>query len=332
MHRRGASRHTCSDTEAGDGTFAQSAPSPWLLCGRQLAHHTLAEPQCRPSLRHHFRPFHRLRPQSIAESRVRHARRTQHSTRQRHTARLPQSLRASPRFRPIRPALRSTPFLRAGVGIYYNDLAQNGWVDAFTAVNQPISTCVAYDLSNPACLRAAPTAARARSSIRTTARRTRCRLGAAFEQDFAKAWRLSLTYQHQQGVHQYRRYEFISGFSLPDDSPTSLCSAPTIAPATTVSRSSSSIISPIALSSPPTTSSPAPPPGAPWSANSSITSTESQIRATPSARRPRPLRRRHPPPLRPHRNAATSLAFRTVHPLRSLKAPARSRWAPPPTF
>jgi len=30
----------------------------------------------------------------------------------------------------------ATTVLRAGVGMYYNDLAQNGWVDAFTAVNQ----------------------------------------------------------------------------------------------------------------------------------------------------------------------------------------------------
>ena len=39
---------------------------------------------------------------------------------------------------------------------------------------------------------------------------------AAAEHDFsrgwAKDWRISLTYEHQQGVHQYRRYEFISGF------------------------------------------------------------------------------------------------------------------------
>jgi hypothetical protein len=42
---------------------------------------------------------------------------------------------------------------------------------------------------------------------------------AAAEHDFAKNWRISATYEHQQGVHQYRRYEFISDFSLPPDSP-----------------------------------------------------------------------------------------------------------------
>src|SRR5260370_28228932 len=41
---------------------------------------------------------------------------------------------------------------RAGVGLYYNDLAQNGWVDAFTAVNQPLTPSLTYDPPNPPCL------------------------------------------------------------------------------------------------------------------------------------------------------------------------------------
>src|SRR5712671_4598110 len=35
------------------------------------------------------------------------------------------------------PGTSQQTVFRAGVGLYYNDLAQNGWVDAFTAVNQP---------------------------------------------------------------------------------------------------------------------------------------------------------------------------------------------------
>jgi Carboxypeptidase regulatory-like domain/TonB dependent receptor len=109
--------------------------------------------------------------------------------------------------------------LRAGVGLYFNDLAQNGWVDAFTAVNEPITRCTAYDLANPACL---PSGAdggqgalidpRYRSPYALEA-------SAAVERDFARDWRLSLTYEHHQGVHQYRRYEYIAGFSLPAESP-----------------------------------------------------------------------------------------------------------------
>jgi hypothetical protein len=36
---------------------------------------------------------------------------------------------------------------------------------------------------------------------------------AAYEHAFQNNWRLSLSYEHQQGVHQYRRYEY-PGFSL----------------------------------------------------------------------------------------------------------------------
>ncbi|HEY6945803.1 MAG TPA: TonB-dependent receptor, partial [Candidatus Acidoferrum sp.] len=96
------------------------------------------------------------------------------------------------------PHSSSTTVLRAGVGMYYNDLAQNGWVNAFTAVNR-------FNLANGTSTRAlidpnyhTPYAFMA---------------SAAFEHAFRNDWRLSVSYEHQQGVHQYRRYEY-PGFSL----------------------------------------------------------------------------------------------------------------------
>jgi hypothetical protein len=88
--------------------------------------------------------------------------------------------------------------LRAGVGMYYNDLAQNGWVDAFTAVN---NFNLAHGTSTPALIDPnyhTPYALMA---------------SAAYEHAFRNDWRLSISYEHQQGVHQYRRYEY-PGFSL----------------------------------------------------------------------------------------------------------------------
>jgi hypothetical protein len=121
------------------------------------------------------------------------------------------------------PGASQRTVLRAGVGLYDNDLAQNGWVDAFTAVNQAITPCAVYDLSNPACL---PSGADGGQGALIDPRYHTpyaLQASAAFEHDFSlrwtKNWRLSLTYEHQQGVHQYRRYEFISGLSLPDTSP-----------------------------------------------------------------------------------------------------------------
>ena len=92
--------------------------------------------------------------------------------------------------------------LRAGIGMYYNDLAQNGWVAAFTAINNsnlhpnpqmvaPPSALIDPKYHTPYALMAS----------------------AAYEHAFGNDWRLSVSYEHQQGVHQYRRYEY-PAFSL----------------------------------------------------------------------------------------------------------------------
>ncbi|HEY6128308.1 MAG TPA: TonB-dependent receptor [Candidatus Acidoferrum sp.] len=117
------------------------------------------------------------------------------------------------------PGASEHTVFRAGVGLYYNDLAQNGWVDAFTAVNQPIAPCTTYDLSNPACLPSGADGGQGALIDPHYHTPYTLQASAAVEHDFARAWRLSVTYEHQQGVHQYRRYEFISGFSLPIESP-----------------------------------------------------------------------------------------------------------------
>src|SRR5437660_1235540 len=92
----------------------------------------------------------------------------------------------------------ATTVLRAGVGMYYNDLAQNGWVDAFTAVNQ-------FNLAN-----GTSTPALIDSNYHTP---YALMASAAYEHELGNNWRLSLSYEHQQGGHQYRRYEY-PGFSL----------------------------------------------------------------------------------------------------------------------
>jgi outer membrane receptor protein involved in Fe transport len=88
--------------------------------------------------------------------------------------------------------------LRAGIGMYYNDLAQNGWVDAFTAVNK-------FNLAN-----GAGTPALIDPNYHTP---YALMASAAYEHAFQNNWRLSVSYEHQRGVHQYRRYEY-PGFSL----------------------------------------------------------------------------------------------------------------------
>jgi hypothetical protein len=117
------------------------------------------------------------------------------------------------------PGASERTVFRAGVGLYYNDLAQNGWVDAFTAVNQPITPCTTYTLANPDCLPSG--AAGGQGALIDPNYHTPYALeaSAAYEHDFRKDWRLSLTYEHQEGNHQYRRYEYLAGYTLPADSP-----------------------------------------------------------------------------------------------------------------
>jgi hypothetical protein len=83
--------------------------------------------------------------------------------------------------------------LRGGVGLYFNDLAQNGWVEAFTAVN-------AGNLQNgtsPASLidpnYHTPYALHATAGV---------------EHAFNANWILGTDYTLETGMHGYRRYDF----------------------------------------------------------------------------------------------------------------------------
>jgi Carboxypeptidase regulatory-like domain len=93
------------------------------------------------------------------------------------------------------PGNSGNTVIRAGAGMYYNDLAQNGWVDAFRAVvTEPVPLLAAGDqgaLIDPHYH--APYALQA---------------SAGFERALSRNWRLNINYEHQQGVHQYRRYEY----------------------------------------------------------------------------------------------------------------------------
>jgi hypothetical protein len=93
------------------------------------------------------------------------------------------------------PGSRGTTVIRAGGGVYYNDLAQNGWVDAFRAV-VPGTT----SLLNPGDQGAiidpnyhSPYSIQASGGV---------------EHALSQSWRMIVNYEHQQGVHQYRRYEY----------------------------------------------------------------------------------------------------------------------------
>lgn len=102
--------------------------------------------------------------------------------------------------------------LRAGFGLYYNDLAQNGWVTAFQAVNEPPGVCVKP--GDPGCL---PGAAFGGSgALIDPGYKTPYALqaSAGFEHAFNPNWTISASWIHEQGVHAYRRYQYQAGYTL----------------------------------------------------------------------------------------------------------------------
>ena len=89
--------------------------------------------------------------------------------------------------------------LRGGVGLYYNDLAQNGWVQAFNAVNN----FNIMNASGPPSLidpnYHTPYALHATGGVQH-----------AFNSD----WVLSADFTLETGMHGYRRYDYASGISV----------------------------------------------------------------------------------------------------------------------
>jgi len=85
--------------------------------------------------------------------------------------------------------------LRAGAGLYYDDLAQNGWVTAFQAVNNG-TVSGAFPAPSPALIDRnyhTPYALHATAGLQYA---------------LSTEWMLSADYTHETGMHAYRNYTF----------------------------------------------------------------------------------------------------------------------------
>jgi hypothetical protein len=105
--------------------------------------------------------------------------------------------------------------LRAGIGLYYNDLAQNGWVSAFQAVNSPPGPCVdprnPPDATNSGCVAAGAPGALIDPNYHTP---YALHLTGGAQHTFNANWSLSADYTHEEGLHGYRRYQYTAGFTI----------------------------------------------------------------------------------------------------------------------
>jgi hypothetical protein len=109
--------------------------------------------------------------------------------------------------------------LRAGFGLFYDDLAQTGWVTAFQALNSASGPC-ADPAENPGasenagCVPGSLSGGAANvidSHYRTP---YAIHISAGLEHAFGRHVRLSADYIHEQGNHGYRAYSYTGGVNL----------------------------------------------------------------------------------------------------------------------
>ena len=100
--------------------------------------------------------------------------------------------------------------IRAGFGLFFNDLAQNGWVQAFQAVNELRGQPCAAP-GDPGCIPAGGSGSLIDPSYKTP---YAIHITASVQHAFNSQWMLSADYNHEQGNHGYRRYDYMAGVNL----------------------------------------------------------------------------------------------------------------------
>jgi hypothetical protein len=117
------------------------------------------------------------------------------------------------------PGSSGATVLRAGFGLYFNDLAQNGWATAFQAVNTAPGPCV-DPVANPGgtenagCVPGA--SAGGGANLIDSAYKTpyAIHVSGGMQHAFTRNWSLSADYVHEQGNHAYRAYSYTGGVNL----------------------------------------------------------------------------------------------------------------------
>ncbi len=107
------------------------------------------------------------------------------------------------------PGHSASTVVRAGIGLYLNDLAQNGWVTAFQAVNTPPAPCI--HPGDPGCIPGGGAGAVIDPKYQTP---YALHLTAGVQHAFNANWIASADWIHETGMHSYRRYQYQAGFTL----------------------------------------------------------------------------------------------------------------------
>jgi hypothetical protein len=130
--------------------------------------------------------------------------------------------------------------IRAGIGLYFNDLAQNGWVPALQELNTAPDICV--HPGDPGCIPGAAsggTGALIDPNYKTP---YALHVTGGFEHSFNSKWAISADYTHETGMHGFRRYTYVAGTTLfsplfAQDSATQMANVPNLTVFRTDNRS-----------------------------------------------------------------------------------------------
>jgi hypothetical protein len=117
------------------------------------------------------------------------------------------------------PHTSASTVYRGGFGLYYNDLAQNGWVTALQAVDQQAGPCT-DPIQDPAAAENSGcvpgTANGGTANLIDPDYRTPygIHISGGFQHAFSTFWSISADFIHEQGNHAYRAYSYTGGANL----------------------------------------------------------------------------------------------------------------------